>query len=255
MKTHGPFKVLVAEMQKTKCLAVVIARGGSKGIPKKNLADIGGRPLIAHSINSMLIASSSEKVDIILSTDSDEIRDAGIKAGAWAPFLRPAELAADDVPSWPVVQHAVTQAEKIKETRYDLIVYFQPTAPLCRPEDIVRCIRTLHENQTAESAVAITAVETHPFRMKRLLNDGRLINYIDQGFEDMRPRQQLPKVYRRAGSVYASRRKVVMEGNTLVGDPCIGVVVPPETAIDIDTEIDLELVRLLYKRNKTSQGA
>ena len=248
------FKLLVAKMKKIKCLAVVIARGGSKGVPKKNLMDIGGRPLVAHSINSMLIASHSEQVDIILSTDSDEIRDAGIEAGAWVPFLRPAELAADDFPSWPVVQHAVTQAEKIKNTRYDLIVYLQPTAPMCRPEDIVRCIRTLHENPTAESAVAITEVETHPFRMKRLLNDGRLINYIDQGFEDMRPRQQLPKVYRRAGSVYASRRKVVMEGNTLVGDLCIGVVVPPETAIDIDTEIDLELVRLLYERNKSGRG-
>ena len=93
MKKHGPFKVLVSVMQKTKCLAVVIARGGSKGIPKKNLADIGGRPLIVYSINSMLIASSSEKVDIILSIDSDEIRDAEIKAGSWALFPRPAEKA------------------------------------------------------------------------------------------------------------------------------------------------------------------
>jgi len=93
MKKPTWFKVLIAKMQTTKCLAVVIARGGSKGIPKKNLVDIGGRPLISHSINSMLIASNSERVDIILSTDSNEIRDAGIEAGAWAPFLRPAERA------------------------------------------------------------------------------------------------------------------------------------------------------------------
>lgn len=236
-------------------IVVIIARAGSKGITGKNLISIGEIPLISHAVQSAKQASFLVPFEVIFSTDSDEMRNVAIDAGAWAPFLRPAELAADDVPSWPVVQHAVAQAEKIKEIRYDLIVYLQPTAPLCRPEDIVRCIRTLHETPTAESAVAITEVETHPFRMKRLLNDGRLINYIDQGFEDMRPRQQLPKVYRRAGSVYASRRKVVMEGNTLVGDPCIGVVVPPETAIDIDTEIDLELVRLLYKRNKTSQGA
>ncbi len=169
-------------------------------------------------------------------------------------FSDPPELAEDDVPSWPVVQHAVKKAELIRQTRYDLIIYLQPTAPLCRAEDILRCIHTLHKNPEAESVVAITEVDTHPFRMKRMLSDGRLINYIDQGFEDMRPRQQLPKVYRRAGSIYASRRKVVMEDDTLVGDPCIGVVVPPMTAVDIDTEIDLELVRLLHERNKLRTG-
>lgn len=239
---------------KIKYAAIIIARGGSKGIPRKNLLPLGNQPLLSHMVQSAIQASLSIPLEVIFSTDSDEIRQVAIEAGAWAPFLRPAELAADDVPSWPVVQHAVKQAEKIKNTKYDLVVYLQPTAPLCRPQDIVRCIHALNENSDAESAVAITEVETHPFRMKRLLSDGRLINYIDQGFEDMRPRQQLPKVYRRAGSVYASRRKVVMECNTLVGNPCIGVVVPPETAIDIDSEIDLELVRLLYERNKSAQG-
>jgi CMP-N-acetylneuraminic acid synthetase len=109
-------------------------------------------------------------------------------------------------------------------------------------------------NPEVESAVAVTEVDTHPFRMKRILSDGRLINYIDQGFEDMRPRQQLPKVYRRAGSIYASHRKVVMEDNTLVGDPTLGVIVPPITAVDIDTEIDLELVRSLYEKFVLSKG-
>lgn len=238
-----------------KILFVVIARGGSKGLPGKNLALVDGTQLITHIVRAAASASENyENSCVVFSTDSDEIRNVAINSGAWAPFLRPAELAEDDVPSWPVVQHAVEQAEAIKQTRYDVIVYLQPTAPLCRSEDIVRCIQELKDNADAESAVAVTEVETHPFRMKRLLSDGRLINYIDQGCEDMRPRQQLPKVYRRAGSVYASRRKVVMEDDTLVGDPCIGVVVPPETAVDVDTEIDLELVRLLYARNKASQG-
>ena len=233
---------------------VIIARGGSKGIPKKNLMPVGRLPLFAHAVQSAIGAAKVIPLEIVFSTDSEEMRLVAIENGAWAPFLRPAELAADDVPSWPVVRHAVEQVEAIKRKRYDIIVYLQPTAPLCRSEDIVRCIQELKENPDTESAVAVTEVETHPFRMKRLLSDGRLINYIDQGFEDMRPRQQLPKVYRRAGSIYASRRKVVVEGNTLVGDPCIGVVVPPETAIDIDTVIDLELVRVLYERNKSGRG-
>jgi len=237
-----------------KSLVVIIARGGSKGIPRKNLSDIGGKPLVSHIVETALSAADELKFDVILSTDSEEIRQVAQDTGAWAPFLRPPELAEDDVPSWPVVQHAVKQAESIKQTRYDLIIYLQPTAPLCRAEDILRCIHTLATNPEAESAVAITEVDTHPFRMKRMLSDGRLINYIDQGFEDMRPRQKLPKVYRRAGSIYASRRKVVMEDDTLVGDPCIGVLVPPMTAIDVDTEVDLEIVRVLYERNKSSSG-
>ena len=237
------------------CLAVIIARGGSKGIPRKNLLLIGDKPMLAHTVETALKVSTANPLDVIFSTDSEEIRQTAIAAGAWAPFLRPSELAADDIPSWPVVQHAVAQAEMIKNINYDLIVYLQPTAPLCCPKDVLRCINALNENPNIESAVAVTEVETHPFRMKRLLSDGRLINYIDQGFEDMRPRQRLPKVYRRAGSVYVSRRKVVMENNTLVGDPCIGIVVSPETAIDVDSEIDLELVRALYNRTNTIQDS
>lgn len=229
-------------------LAVVIARSGSRGIPGKNLALVDGEPLVAHIIKSALKASKYVPFEIILSTDAQDIRDAGVKAGAWAPFLRPRELAGDDIPSLPVVQHAVREAENQRGLRYDIIIYLQPTAPLCRSEDIVTCIEKLRQSPSAVSAVAVAEAETHPFRMKRMLDDGQLINYIDQGFEDMRPRQSLPKVYRRAGSVYVSHREVIMEKGTLVGDPCIGVEVPPETAVDVDTPIDLELVRLLYDR-------
>ena len=85
--------------------------------------------------------------------------------------------------------------------------------------------------------------------MKRILNDDRIVNYIDQGFEEMRGRQTLPKVYKRAGSIYVSRRDVVMYKNTLVGDPCKGIIVPYSTAIDIDRLEDLELARILYKKS------
>ena len=235
-----------------KILAVVIARSGSKGIKNKNLSEIGGKPLIAHIIETAVIVSSELPMDIVMSTDSREIQAAALAAGASVPFIRPTALAEDHVPSLPVVQHAVLEMERQKSISYEIIVYLQPTSPLCRPVDISECITKLVENELVMSAVAVTEVETHPFRMKRLLNDGRLINYIDQGFEDMRPRQMLPKVYRRAGSVYVSRREVVMEQDTLVGDPCIGVVVPNDTAVDIDTPIDLEMVRMLYDRKKES---
>jgi len=230
-------------------LAVAIARSGSKGIPGKNLALVGGEPLVAHIIKSALKAAESMPFDVMLSTDAENIRDAGIAAGAWAPFLRPAELARDDIPSLPVVQHAIKEAENRRGIRYDIVVILLPTTPLCRPEDILSCVQMLIQKPSVNSVVAVTEVETHPFRMKRMLEDGRLINYIDQGFEDMRPRQSLPKVYRRAGSVKVIRRAVIMEKNYLVGDPCIGVEVPPETAVDVNTPLDLELVRRLYAHN------
>lgn len=228
-------------------LAVIIARGGSKGVPGKNLRLIGSEPLITFIIRSAQDAAKNVDFDLVFSTDSEEIRQVAIAAGVWAPFLRPSELAADNVPSHPVVLHALMQAELLNNKRYDIVVYLQPTAPLCRSLDIVRCINLLIETPSADSVVAVTESEIHPFRMKRMLSDGRLVNYIDQGFEDMRPRQQLPKVYRRAGSIYASRRGVLIDDKTLVGESCFGVVVPSETAVDIDTEMDLKLVQVMHK--------
>jgi CMP-N-acetylneuraminic acid synthetase len=192
-------------------IAVIPARGGSKSIPRKNLADLGGKP----------------------------------RCGALAPFMRPADIAGDLVPSLPVVQHAVTAMEEKRGAYYDFVVLLQATAPLCRAIDISACLDKLAADAKCASVVAVTSVSTHPFRMKRIVDGDRLINYVDQGFEDMRPRQVLPPVYRRAGSIYASRRHVVMEQATLVGDPCRAVIVPSETAVDIDGPLDLALVRLI----------
>lgn len=226
-------------------LGIILARGGSKGIPGKNMALLGGKPLVSWISATALSLAQRDGFDLIVSTDSEEIREFVTELGLWAPFLRPKELAEDLIPSLPAVQHALLEAERCQSKTYDVVVYLQPTAPFCSPEDIRNCIQLLRERPNAESAVAVAEVQTHPFRMKRLLEDGRLLNYIDQGFEDMRPRQVLTKVYRRAGSVYASRRFVVMEKGTLVGDPCFGVVVPPARAVDVDSPIDLQLANVM----------
>lgn len=103
---------------------------------------------------------------------------------------------------------------------------------------------------TADSVVSVVDVGgDHPFRMKRLLDDGRLVNYIDQGFEDMRPRQQLPPVYIRSGALYLTRRRVMVEQQRLIGDHCLGLVIPPERSVNIDDKNDLYLAeRLLAER-------
>lgn len=241
------------EMKKnSKILIVITARGGSKGIHRKNLVDICGKPLISYSITKALNASKQIEMDVLLSTEDIEIKRVAEKYGAWCPFLRPESLALDNVESFPVVKHAVEMAEQKKNYLYDIIVYINPTGVLWREVDLIKCLELLIKNDNNfESSVAITQIETHPFRMKRLLDDGRLINYIDQGFEDMRPRQTLPIVYRRAGSIYASIRSVIFEKETLVGDPCYGHIVPNETAIDIDNIVDLETAKsIINMENK-----
>mgnify|MGYP006075339297 CR=1 FL=1 len=225
--------------------SIIIARGGSKGIHRKNLAELAGKPLVAHMIEKALGVKFD--TDVVLSTEDEEIAMVGKEYGALVPFMRPKELAEDHITSLPVVQHAIKEMEKINGFKYDIIVYIQPTAPLCRIEDLEACMEVLTSNFFYKSAVTAVKVATHPFKMKRLINGDQLVNYIDQGFEDMRPRQELPSVYRRSGAVYASRRSVVMEEGTLVGDPCKAILVPEETAVDIDSSLDLELVRFLMK--------
>lgn len=224
-------------------LAVIPARKGSKSIPNKNLAILQGKPLVAHMIGHALAAGSIS--DLVVSTDDEEIAEVARRYGAQAPFLRPAELAADHVPSLPVVQHAAREMEARGGTRYDIIVLLQATAPLCRPADIDACVERVCRGD-CDSAVTVVPVTTHhPFRMKRIVGEDRLINYIDQGFEDMRPRQTLPPVYKRSGAVYASTRAMVMERDALVGPDARAVVVPEETGIDIDGPLDLALAQLV----------
>lgn len=227
------------------CLFIIIARGGSKGVPRKNLQAIRGKSLLRLSVEKCLQAALSVSGDVVVSTENKEILNEANKAGAWTPFVRPSYLATDNVPSLPVVQHAVNELKRSHNKQYDFIFYIQPNSPFWRIEDLLLCYSKLFKNETYQSAIPITPVSTHPFKMKRLINDCSVTNFIEQGFEDMRPRQELPPVYRRAGSFYLSRTSVVMLQNTLIGEPCYGHVVPPATAIDIDTPLDLEFARLI----------
>lgn len=215
-------------------LGVIPARGGSKGVPRKNLRELGGKPLIAWTIEAAL-ASGLDRV--IVSSDDEEIIGVARGYGDLAPFVRPAELATDSALTLPVVQHAVEYAEKHGD-KVDKVVLLQPTTPLRTAGDIDNGLSRMVE--TGCDAV-VTVVEVggyHPFRMKRIIGDDRLINFIDQGFEDMRPRQELPPVYIREGSLYIARRSLVMDGNTLVGGDVRAIVVEARNSVNIDTEAD-----------------
>ena len=169
------------------------------------------------------------------------------KYGADIPFMRPSSLATDDALTLSVVQHALVEMEKIKNIKYDYTLLLQPTSPFRSSSDIDDSIEII-VNSPFDSLVSVVDVEGyHPFRMKRIVGKDKLINLIDQGFEDMRPRQALPKVYIRNGSIYISTRELILESEQLVGSNCKAYVMPAEKSLNIDNVMDLKLAQLLSK--------
>ena len=226
-------------------IGIIPARGGSKGIPRKNLIKLMGKPLIQYTIEQGLESHYLNKV--VVSTEDKEIANLSKSLGAEVPFLRPKKLAEDNVVSIDVVQHTLKKMEEIDKKKYNIIVLLQPTSPLRKSDDIDNGIELLLRGK-ADSVVGVVRTHTHPFRMKRVVNDGWLINYIDQGFEDMRPRQTLPPVYVRNGTLYISWRSVVLSG-TMVGPNCMAYIMSKERSIDIDSKFDLIIAENILKEN------
>lgn len=227
-------------------IGIIPARGGSKGIPRKNLAPLLGKPLLAYTIEAA--RASQFLTDIVVSTEDQEIGTVSRDWGAQVPFYRPAELATDKALSVPVVLHALREMEQITSKPYDIVVMLQPTSPLRSAHDIDSGIQLLLDTG-ADSVISVVDVGGHhPFRMKRVVGQNILINYIDQGFEDMRPRQELPPVYIRSGALYIVRRSILADQQTFVGRDCRAYVMPEHRAINIDTRMDLILAEQLLRQ-------
>jgi len=225
-------------------LAIVPARGGSKGIPRKNIVPLLGQPLLAYTAQAALAARRLSR--LVLSTEDEEIARVGRECGLEVPFLRPPELARDDTPTIPVLQDVVQKLGAAGDV-YDAILVLQPTTPLRRPEDIDGAIELL-EKTGADSVISFVDVgEKHPARMKFLAPDGRVIDPpFAEPFEGQR-RQELPKLYLREGSIYLTRRAVLMEHHSLKGGDCRAWLVPEERACNIDTPFDLFLAEQLLR--------
>jgi CMP-N-acetylneuraminic acid synthetase len=208
------------------------------------MAYIAGKPLIAFTIAEAL--KTSLLTDLVVSTDDVEIATLARSLGAQVPFTRPAELATDDAESAPVLKHALDQMEA-RHGIYDAVMMLQPTSPLRRSLHIEKAIRMM-SSCDCDSVVSVVSVEgNHPFRMKRLIGDW-IVNYIDQGHEDMRPRQELPPVYIRNGAIYLSRREIIAELGCTVGGKCLGLVMTSEESINIDNHLDLKLAEFLLEK-------
>jgi CMP-N,N'-diacetyllegionaminic acid synthase len=227
-----------------KLLAVIPARGGSKSVPRKNIALMAGKPLLAYTVGEALKVLAI--TDLVVSTDDEEIAALARSMGAQVPFMRPPEFATDQAQSAPMLRHCLLAMEAQRGLRYDAVMLLQPTTPLREASHIEAAIGILSSHE-CDSVVSVVCVGGyHPFRMKRLVGN-RLINFIDQGFEDMRPRQVLPPVYIRNGAVYLSRRYVVADQEQVVGPSCIGFEMGAEESVNIDNRLDFKLAEILLR--------
>ena len=225
-------------------LGIVTARGGSKGIPHKNIVPVAGRPLLAYTADAALASVSLTRT--VLSTDDPQIADVGAACGLEVPFLRPSELARDDTPTIPVLQDVVRRLEA-EGARYDAILTLQPTNPLRRTSDIDGSVALL-EQTGADSVISfVDTGEKHPARMKYIDDHGRVQDPpFSEQFEGQR-RQDLPKLYLREGSIYLTRRDVLMDRSSLKGDDCRAWLMPDDRACNVDTAFDLFLVEHLLR--------
>jgi CMP-N,N'-diacetyllegionaminic acid synthase len=211
-------------------VALIPARGGSKGVPRKNLAVVGGKPLIAWTVEAAQRAQELSRV--VVSTDDDEIAAAAGVETLW----RPAELARDATPMLDVVRHAIDQL------RPEIVVLLQPTSPLRRPEHIDAAVRFLHESD-ADSVVSVVEVP-HRYAPESLMDlvDGRV---VPRG--QARTRQEKASVYARNGPAVLALRASRL-GDDLYGGDCRPFVMDERDSLDVDSEFDLELADLLLRR-------
>ncbi|MCK4693761.1 MAG: acylneuraminate cytidylyltransferase, partial [Anaerolineales bacterium] len=226
-------------------LALVPARGGSKSIPGKNIRLLAGHPLMAYSIAAGLQANSVTRV--IVSTDDEEAAKIAVGYGAEVPFIRPPDLAADDTPDLPVFQHALSWLESQEGYRPDVIVQLRPTSPLRSLDCVDRAIELLLSHPEADSVRGVVPSGQNPYKMWRLLGDGRLEPLLSNGFDEPynMPRQKLPKTYWQTGHIDIIRPATIIEGNSMSGEVILPMMLDPEYTVDIDTLRDWQRMEWL----------
>lgn len=227
-------------------LGLLTARGGSKGIPRKNIRLVGGKPLIAWSIEAAL--ASRRVARTIISTDDEEIAQIACQWGAQAPFLRPAELAQDASPHLAVVRHALDWLAENEGYHPDYILLLQPTSPFRTSADIDAAIE-IAQSHDAEAVVGVTPTHHHPLLTKTIRPDGTLENFMTSDLAYLR-RQDLPAAYAINGAIYLNRPAALLRDGTFSPSGAYAYVMPPERSLDIDTEWDLYLANLILSERQ-----
>jgi CMP-N-acetylneuraminic acid synthetase len=226
-------------------LGVIPARGGSKQVPRKNLKPLGGKPLIAWSIEAARAATELDRC--IVSTDDEEIAAVARSFGAEVPFLRPEEYARDNTPDLPVFQHALAWLAEHEGYRPDMVVHLRPTLPFREPRQIDDVVRLLRETG-ADCVKSVYKEDHHPHKMWRMRPDGKLGPYEDtplwRKLGPDCPRQILEPAYWSAGLVDAIRRETIERGST-TGEVVVPYPVDREPCVDLDSEHDFVIAEVV----------
>ncbi len=231
-----------------KVLGLILARGGSKSIPKKNIKLLGGKPLIAHTIEK---AKTSRYIDrLILSTDDEAIAKVGREYGAETPFVRPKELAEDATTDYPVFVHAVTWLEEHEGWKPDFIVHLRPTHPFRNAAHIDLGIEMLAAGPDADSVWTVGAPPVTPYKMFQVKEDGFIAPVLTIPGEREAfnwPRQKLPKAWNHYGQVDVMRYRTLMEKKSMCGEHILPIFLEGEV-IDIDSLLDWEFAEFLIQK-------
>lgn len=232
-------------MSQHSTIAIIPARGGSKGLPGKNLRLLGGLPLIAHSIRFAQLCP--EIGQCIITTDDEEIANVAREAGGEVPFLRPPELAEDATPMLPVLQHAIREMEAREGKQYELVILLQPTSPFRLPEDLSRAMEIMEQDHDAVGVVAVSVPAFNP-RVVCVEVKGGYLRWAFDGKTYTR-RQEAEPVYRVNGMLYVWRRDHLMPSSfdQLYSAPHRILQVPEERALDIDTLHDFQVGEALLQ--------
>ncbi len=230
-----------------KILGVTLARGGSKSVPMKNIRPLCGIPLIAYTIAEA--KRSNLLTRYIVSTDDKAIQDVARKYGAEVPFLRPSDFSTDQASSVSALQHAVEWVEAEENNRYDYIVELMCTNPLKNCDDIDEATQKLIDMQ-ADSVIAVHKLEDHhPIRIKKIV-DGKIKDFCHPEIPESRRQDLKPDAYIRSGSIYALSRKHLMnEGRRYGSEASYAHILPPERAVNVDTEIDFLIAEKMLEKN------
>ena len=228
-------------------IAIIPARGGSKGIPRKNLVPVKGLPLMAYSIRHALESRLVNRV--IVSTDDHEIAEVAQQYGAEVPFMRPAELAEDHVLDIPVFQHALKFLEQAEAYLPEYVVHLRPTTPYRKPEWIDEAVRLLIEHPQADSVRSVSQPEKHPYRMFTFDQEGYLNPIMKHEHPEpyLLRRQDHPPVYHYNCVIDVTKPATIFEKNSMTGDRLFPYLMAAEDVVDVDSFRDLEIVRAIFK--------
>ena len=224
-------------------LGVIPARGGSRGLPGKNILNLHGKPLIAWTIEAALASRYLDRV--IVSTEDRDIIAAARRSGAGLPFIRPIELATDSVGATDVAIHALEWFEK-QGTPYDIVVLLQPTSPMRSTQDIETAVQLLF-SKDARAVVSVSEMEHHPYKSNVLPGDDNMKDFFNPAFIN-KVRQELPVFFRTNGAIYVSYTQDLKARKSFFGEKTYAYRMPPERSVDIDNELDFKFAEFLFER-------